>query len=718
MKSHTILVAIIIILLIASAYYISQQPTGQVTSGEPIKIGFIGPMTGDAAEIGLRTKDAVELAVNEINDGGGINGRRLEVVYEDGRCNSKDAADAANKLVNVDKVQVIIGGVCSGETLAAAPIAEKNKVVLISSCSSAPKITEAGDYIFRVFPSDVFQGAFGAEYAYNNLGVRRAAILYTISEVGSAIKDVFKKRFTELGGTIVAEEGFGQDTSDMRSQLTKIKATNPEFIYALAYTSGASLILKQSKEIGLNAKILDTDAGNDPTIIELAGNAAEGFMITVPEPKVPNFEQKFREKTGKDPLHCSYYAYDIVNIIASAMKNVGNNGEMVKNELYKIKDFDGITGKIAFDSNGDRAAIKYGVKQVIKGKFEAIYPAQSPIKLGFIGPLTGEVAVFGISQQGGVKLAVDEINKEGNINLDVIYEDDQCDKTKSVTALRKLIDVDKVKIIIGPVCSGAVLADAPVAEQNKVILLGFGSAAAISDAGEYIFRPTFSDAHQGEFLATNIVKKFKKAAILYVNNDYGVGLFGGFKDNFIKNGGTIAAEDKYSFEDNDWRTQLTKIKASNPNALILISYGREGGLIAKQARELGINVQIVGTDNFGTNEVVEAGGNAVEGAIFTYPASLDDTNPAVKKFKEDYIRLNEKEPALPYAAALSYDTTKIVAQALADVGNDADRIKSYFYDMPAYNGIGGVIDFDSKGDATKEFVFQIIQDGKFLSYVI
>lgn len=337
---------------------------------------------------------------------------------------------------------------------------------------------------------------------------------------------------------------------------------------------------------------------------------------------------------------------------------------------------------------------------------------QDTVKIGFIGPLSGEISNWGLSLQGGVRLAVSEINEKGR-NLEVIYEDDKCDKTLSVNALRKLIEIDKVSIVIGPLCSGTVLADAPIAEENKVILLGFGSAASISDAGDYVFRPSYSDSSQGEFLAKNIISKFKNVGIIYVNNDYGIGLFSGFKRVFIDKGGKIVAEEKYNFEDKDWRTQLAKIKSEAPDALIIISYGREGGLIAKQSREIGIKVQIIGTDNFGTKDVIEAGGNAVENAIFTFSAPLDETNIKINEFKSNYTKINNNQPDILFVATNAYDTVKIVNEAINTVGNNATKIKSFLYDMPAYNGISGIIDFDEKGDATKDFVFQSIKNGTF-----
>ena len=370
MKSIIAIIAVVVFI----SGCVSQTGTNQTMqeTQQTIKIGSILPLTGDVAEIGLRAQKAINFALEEINAGGGINGKRLEVIYEDGKCNAKDATDAASKLVNIDKVQIIIGGLCSGETLAAAPITEQNKVVMLSPCSSAQKISEAGDYIFRNYPSDTFQGSFGAEYVYNTLGIREVAILHTIGDWGNGIRDTFKKRFVELGGQIVAEESFEQDSTDMKTQLTKIKATNPKLIYMPAYTQGAALILKQAKELGINVTMLDGDAGDDPNIINVAGEAAEGFKVTVADPGSDEFANRFKQKFGQEPIVCTTYSYDAMHIVAQVLKKSDNNGEAIKNELYKVKNYDGETGSTSFDANGDITTAEYIIKEVKNSTFVVI----------------------------------------------------------------------------------------------------------------------------------------------------------------------------------------------------------------------------------------------------------------------------------------------------------------------------------------------------------
>lgn len=371
---HIIGILVVLIIIVGGAAVLMSKSAQTTTSKEPIKLGSILPLTGEAAEIGIRAQDAINLALEEINSQGGINGRNLTVVFEDGKCDSRASSDAGTKLINFDRVQVIIGGLCSGETLGVVPTAEQSKVVMLSPCSSAPKITQSGDYIFRVYPSDSFQGSFGAEYVYNKLGIKKVAILHTIGDWGNGIKDVFKQRFTELGGQIVAEESFEQSATDMRSQLTKIKAANPELIYMPAYSQGAGLILKQSKELGINAKFLDGDGGDDPNVIKVASDAAEGFQVTVASTGSDAFAQRFKAKFGHDPMVCTSFSYDATNIIAHVLKKTGDNGTSVKNELYNVKNYNGITGSISFDSNGDRTTAEYIIREVRNGTLVTITP--------------------------------------------------------------------------------------------------------------------------------------------------------------------------------------------------------------------------------------------------------------------------------------------------------------------------------------------------------
>jgi branched-chain amino acid transport system substrate-binding protein len=365
----------LIVIVIGVVVTLSGDRAPDVGSKEPIKIGFIGPLTGDLATLGQNAKSATEIAVEEVNKAGGVNGRPLEIIYEDGQCDGKVATNAANKLINIDKVPVILGGLCSSETSSFAGMAEQSKVVTLSYCSSAPNISQAGDYIFRDYPSDLYQGAFGAEYAFDTLDKKKVAILFVKGDWGTGIKNVFASEFKKLGGEILAEEGYDATARDLRTQITKIKATKPDLVYFLGYTDASIPGLKQVRELGLSVPLLGGDAWDDPKIYEDAGVAAEGIMYTVPfAPLNDSFKEAMATKTGSsDVLACSPGAYDGIKILSQVMEKVGTNSTAIKDELYKVDYRDGVSStQIRFDENGDPVGASYVVKVVRSGKSEVL----------------------------------------------------------------------------------------------------------------------------------------------------------------------------------------------------------------------------------------------------------------------------------------------------------------------------------------------------------
>ena len=366
---------LVVLVLIVGGLIVWGSRGGTKAAKEPIKIGFIGPLTGDAANIGQNAKAAVEIAVGEVNAAGGITGRSLEVVYEDGKCNGKDASSAANKLINVDKVPVILGGACSGETSSFTGVAEQSKTVVLSYCSSAPAITQAGDYIFRDYPSDLYQGAFGANHIFTTLGKKKAAVLYVKSDWGSGIKDVFVDNFKKLGGTIVAEEGYDQTARDLRTSLTKIKAARPEVLYFLGYTEASVPGIKQAQDLGLKAALFGGDAWDDSKIWTQVGKAGESAMYSVVSaPLNDQFKASMKAKVGNDEITaCTPTAYDGLKLLAGVIGKVGVNGEAIKNELYQTVYTGGVSAaEIKFDQNGDPVGANYVVKVVKDGKAEVL----------------------------------------------------------------------------------------------------------------------------------------------------------------------------------------------------------------------------------------------------------------------------------------------------------------------------------------------------------
>lgn len=366
--NFSIILAVVVIAVFGGLWFLgkgSESPGEQVA----VKIGWMGPLTDDAATYGESIKKGVELAARDAN-------LNIEVLYEDTKCDAKEAVNAAQKLINVDKVVAIVGDVCSGATLAAVPVAEAAKVVMISGASTAPKITEAGQYIFRTIPSDALQGEFGAKLV-SDKGFKKLAILYGNEEYGVGFEKVLNEKFTALGGTVVASESFQNNATDLRTQLTKIKAAKPDALYIVSNSpSSASAALKQAKELKITTEVFGSEGLKSPDILTGAGTAAEGLTVTSVTAGTPDFILKWQAAYGTSTTPGPFAAqgYDAFMAITKALTaNVPGGTSMIEHSEalpeYLLKtEFDGASGHIKFDQNGDVAG-NYEVYRVEKGAF-------------------------------------------------------------------------------------------------------------------------------------------------------------------------------------------------------------------------------------------------------------------------------------------------------------------------------------------------------------
>lgn len=370
---------IIVIVVVAVGYSLATKAPKETG---PIKIGFIAPLTGDAATYGIDEKNATVLAVEEINDAGGIKGRKLEIVYEDGKCSGKDAVTAAQKLINIDGVKIILGGACSGETLSVAPIAEQNKIILFSAFSSSPDITKAGDYIFRNSPSDLDVAKGYSQFIVNKAGYKNIAILSENTDYADGVRKVFSEEIDRLGGKIVADEIFKQGERDFRTNIARVKTLNPEAIF-INPQSGVTggLVLKQIKDLGVSVPVFSVFVFGGKDALEAAGSASEGLIYfdvvgLMTTEKGKSFADKFTARFGKigGNDYDTGARYDSVYIISDALKKCSSEDtDCIKNYLYSIDWYDGVIGRYKFDSNGDVFGIEPLTPKIIKNGVAEIY---------------------------------------------------------------------------------------------------------------------------------------------------------------------------------------------------------------------------------------------------------------------------------------------------------------------------------------------------------
>ncbi len=340
-----------------------------------IKIGVLMPLTGDAASIGVPAWNGIQFAIEQINGGRKPEEPLLRLVAEDTKALPTEGLSGLQKLISIEKVKLIIGPLTSTVTLAVAPVAEKNKVVIISPGASAPKISESGDYIFRSEISEKLGGAIQAKLAINELGYKRVACVYINTDYGVGLFRVFKDSFEQLGGHIVLSEAFDSGETDFRAIISKIKTVETDAVFLVAIDEVINFV-KQKEELGLVAQIYTTPIFENKLYLEKLDKWAEGIVYVyygtyAPEAKddrVRSFVQAYESRFKSIPTYYSANAYDAANMLYAALRASSYQAEGVKDALYKIKNFEGVSGVMSFDNNGD-VTKEVSLKVVRNGSF-------------------------------------------------------------------------------------------------------------------------------------------------------------------------------------------------------------------------------------------------------------------------------------------------------------------------------------------------------------
>ena len=333
-----------------------------------IKIGFFGDLSGPTFNFGQSAKNGIVMAADEINQAGGIDGRRIDVVIEDDQGSPERAALLTGKLIDQDKVIAVIAGGTSSNSRAAAPKAQSTHIPLISPSSTDPAVTQVGNYIFRVCFVDAFQGEVMARFAINTLKAKKAAIVFDFNApYGRGLTDFFELSFAKLGGEIVGKLTYTQGDKDFKGQLSSILAAQPDVIYIPGYYADVALIAKQARMIGLKQPLLGGDGWDVPELWSLAGDAVNGSYISThysvddPSPSIQKFVHEYRQRYGNlSPDAHAALAYDATRVLSNAIERTGSTDPVkLRDALAETRDFSGVTGLISIDAN--RNAVKPAV---------------------------------------------------------------------------------------------------------------------------------------------------------------------------------------------------------------------------------------------------------------------------------------------------------------------------------------------------------------------
>ncbi|MEW6265636.1 MAG: ABC transporter substrate-binding protein [Thermodesulfobacteriota bacterium] len=333
---HSILVVVFAILLLLSAAAGVRQA---VAAGEPYKVGFVNHLTGDMGPYGQSLKKGTELAVEQINAAGGIKGHPIEVIYEDDRGQAADAITAFTKLVSVNKVPVVLGSASSTITLAICSKAQESKVVLVSSVSTSPALKECGKYFFSMMVSDDAQGEEWVKVA-GYLKVKEAALMYINNDYGNGVRNVFVKAFQAAGGKLLIQQPFEIGGKDFRTEVLKVKQTNPSVVFIVDHTAEGSIVLRQAKELQLNAQFVTDVSMVAKEVVAGAGAAAEGVMgVRAASPSGPIYEKfkaDFMAKFKSEPTIWADFAYDTMMMVAKAIEAGGYTSDGIQQALFKV----------------------------------------------------------------------------------------------------------------------------------------------------------------------------------------------------------------------------------------------------------------------------------------------------------------------------------------------------------------------------------------------
>jgi branched-chain amino acid transport system substrate-binding protein len=368
------------ILALAALIGFAEGGCKQQQGGEVIKVGEFASVSGKEATFGTSSHEGTAMAIEEVNEAGGVLGKKLKLFTEDTQSKQGESATVVNKLIARENVVAVLGEVASGRSLEAARICQDAKIPMISPSSTNPRVTEMGDFIFRVCFIDPFQGTVMADFAKKTLKAQKVAIFTDVkSDYSKGLAQFFKERFTKNGGTVAAELDYNGGDKDFKSQLTSIKAGTPDGVFIPGYYTDVALICIQARQIGLTVPLFGGDGWESEDLVKIGKEAVEGtYFSTHYHPDVgtelsrkfvDNYKKRYK---GKTPDALAAMGYDSAAVLIDAMKRANStDGQKLRDAIAATKDFQGVTGKILI--NEKRDAVKSAViLQVKNGTYKFV----------------------------------------------------------------------------------------------------------------------------------------------------------------------------------------------------------------------------------------------------------------------------------------------------------------------------------------------------------
>jgi branched-chain amino acid transport system substrate-binding protein len=383
-----------LLLLSACAFLVGVCPP--VFSQDTIKIGEFESLSGDNASDGTSQNEGVQMAVEETNVAGGVLGKRIDLLVEDNQTKQGETTTIVRKLVSQDHVVALIGEVASSKTLEAAPIAQGTKIPLIATGATNPKVTQVGDYVFRVCFIDDFQAVVIARFVLEKLQKTKVALMTDVKQDYSVgLTQLVRDYLLKNGGQIVKKQSYSSGDKDFRAQLTDIKSANPDVMIITGYYPEVSLIVRQARQLGIKAAFVGGDGWDGGSLIPVAGKAIEGayfsnhFSTETKSPVVQDFVTKYKKKYNKTPDAFSALGYDALNLLVDAIKRAGGTDpEKLRDAIASTKDFPGVTGTITInpERNASKSAVILTIKDGALHYYETVEPKAASRELDGASP--------------------------------------------------------------------------------------------------------------------------------------------------------------------------------------------------------------------------------------------------------------------------------------------------------------------------------------------
>lgn len=379
MSYRAVIIVAIVVLACLAVFFLAANLSGfftltglQQTDNKTVQVGAVLPLTGSNARYGALERTGLEMALQEINNSGGINGKKLEILFEDSRGEPKDAVSAWQKLSINSNLHLVVSGLSSACTVL-SPLANSDKTVLLATDCAVAQYSSSNDFTFRISSSNAREGRQMAEYLLSR-GINSIAAMKINNDYAAGLFPTFEKSFSPAG-KIKILQSYAPEQRDFRTELEKINDANVQAIYLISYAPDAEIILKQMKELGMNLQVFSTEPIENSDFLKNAGTTAEGVIYLKAALTTPNgkdFAEKAKAAIGRYPeinIARTYDALDIAAVALAECDKTGQlNGECVKEHLFNTKDYSGVLGTISFDENGD-VNIPYQLKTVRGGKF-------------------------------------------------------------------------------------------------------------------------------------------------------------------------------------------------------------------------------------------------------------------------------------------------------------------------------------------------------------